>query len=270
MSPTLDGICTVSQNVPSGLTVSIFPEKLKLAKVIPLYKKDDKLMMGNYRPISLLTSISKLFEKVAFEQLSDYFSSNNYFPDGQYGFREKHSTELAVGMATFDHWWRCRLSIYHDQCMCLCVWLYCAVIFANVIYVYLSNKRFLILIYENSRSYVRWSLARENQIHLPVLCQFQLSLFWVYHIPATSFVWNVITFFGEILRENVMTANQSITFLISLTYKIKRSGPKWIPEKQQFIFDISDLPCFHTDIYLWDSHWTNEAHCFNTIVFKLV
>ena len=64
--------------------------------MIPLYKKDDKSIMGNYRPISLLTSISKLFEKVAFEQLSDYLSSNNHFHDGQYGFREKHSTELAT------------------------------------------------------------------------------------------------------------------------------------------------------------------------------
>ena len=43
-----------------------------------------------------MTSISKLFETVAFEQLSDYFSCNNYFHDGQYGFREKHSTELAT------------------------------------------------------------------------------------------------------------------------------------------------------------------------------
>ena len=82
--------------INQSLITGIFPEKLKLAKVIPLYKKDDKLMMGNYCPISLLTSISKLFGRVAFEQLSDYFSSNNYFHDSQYGFREKHSTKLAT------------------------------------------------------------------------------------------------------------------------------------------------------------------------------
>ena len=52
--------------------------------------------MGNYHPISLLTSISKVFEKVVFEQLSDYFSSNKYFHEGHYGSREKHSTELAT------------------------------------------------------------------------------------------------------------------------------------------------------------------------------
>ena len=82
--------------INQSLITGIFPEKLKLAKVIPLYKKDDKLITNNYRPISLLTSISKLFEKVVFEQLSGYFSINDYFHDGQYGFRERHSTELAT------------------------------------------------------------------------------------------------------------------------------------------------------------------------------
>ena len=61
-----------------------------------IQKKEDKLIMGNYRPISLLTSISKLFEKVVFEQLSDYLSRNKYFQEGQYSFREKHSTKLAT------------------------------------------------------------------------------------------------------------------------------------------------------------------------------
>ena len=75
--------------------------------MIPLYKKDDKLTMNNYRPISWLTSISKLFEKVAFEQLSDYFSINNYFHDGQYGFRERHSTKLAtIELSYFSFEWQ--------------------------------------------------------------------------------------------------------------------------------------------------------------------
>ena len=74
--------------INQSLIIGIFPEKLKLANVIPLYKKGDTLIMGNYRPITLLTLISKLFEKVVFEQLSDYFSHNKYFHKGQYGFRE--------------------------------------------------------------------------------------------------------------------------------------------------------------------------------------
>ena len=51
--------------------------------------------MDNYRPISLLPSISKLFEKVVSNQVSEYFKKNNLFHDGQYGFRDHHSTELA-------------------------------------------------------------------------------------------------------------------------------------------------------------------------------
>ena len=58
--------------------------------------------MGNYRPITLLSSISKVFEKSVFLQLWSYFIENNLFHDGQYGFREKHSTELAT-MELMDH-----------------------------------------------------------------------------------------------------------------------------------------------------------------------
>ena len=55
---------------------SIFPDKLKIGKVIPLYKKDDDRSIGNYRPISLLSSISKIFERVAFNQLYEYSTFN--------------------------------------------------------------------------------------------------------------------------------------------------------------------------------------------------
>ena len=52
--------------------------------------------MDNYRPISLLTSISKLFEKVVFTQLYDYFHKNHLYYASQYGFRKLHSTEFAA------------------------------------------------------------------------------------------------------------------------------------------------------------------------------
>ena len=48
--------------------------------------------MDNYRPISLLTAISKLFEKVVFSQLHDYFRNNDLLYDGQYEFLKNHST----------------------------------------------------------------------------------------------------------------------------------------------------------------------------------
>ena len=61
--------------INQSLCTGIFPDKLKIAKVIPLYKKDDNKSFGNYRRISLLSSISKFFERVAFNQLYDYFST---------------------------------------------------------------------------------------------------------------------------------------------------------------------------------------------------
>ena len=85
-------ILIINQSMLTG----IFPGKLKIAKVIPLFKKDDRrLNMDNYRPISILPAISKIFERVVYNQLYEYFSSNKLFYEGQYGFRGYHSTELA-------------------------------------------------------------------------------------------------------------------------------------------------------------------------------
>ena len=78
-----------------SLATGIFPDRLKTAKVIPLYKKDDCLIMDNYRPVSLLTSISKIFEKIVHKQITKYFKENKLFYKSQYGFRDEHSTELA-------------------------------------------------------------------------------------------------------------------------------------------------------------------------------
>ena len=78
------------------LTTGIFPEKLKIAKVIPLYKKDDAAFFNNYRPISLLPAISKIFEKVIFKQLYQFFSEKKLLYKSQYGFRTEHSTEFAA------------------------------------------------------------------------------------------------------------------------------------------------------------------------------
>ena len=58
------------------LRAGIFSDLLKISKVISL-QKDDSVNFSNYRPISLLPSISKLFEKVIFKQLADYLKENN-------------------------------------------------------------------------------------------------------------------------------------------------------------------------------------------------
>ena len=77
------------------LNNGIFPEKLKIAKVVPIFKKVDCALTNNYRPISLLPVISKVIEKIIYTQLSLYFESTR-FSDSQYGFRPNHSTEQAT------------------------------------------------------------------------------------------------------------------------------------------------------------------------------
>ena len=68
---------------------------LKIAKVKPLFKRGDTCQLNNYRPISLLPTISKIFERIIYSQLYAYFSQNNLLSEEQYGFRAQHSTELA-------------------------------------------------------------------------------------------------------------------------------------------------------------------------------
>ena len=67
------------------LNIGVFSELLKLSKVIPIYKKGDDPMFSNYRPISLLPSISKIFEKIILEQLATYLDRNNLIHKHQYG-----------------------------------------------------------------------------------------------------------------------------------------------------------------------------------------
>ena len=81
--------------INQSLATGIFPDELKIAKVMPFFKKDDITLMDNDRPVSLLTSTSKVFEKVVFTQLYEYFDKNNLLYSSQYGFRKKHSTEMA-------------------------------------------------------------------------------------------------------------------------------------------------------------------------------
>ena len=83
---------TLSVIINQSLYTGIFPKQLKTAKVIPLFKKGEETSIENYRPISLLSSISKVFERVLFNQLCQYLDVNNLLFDSQYGFRKQHFT----------------------------------------------------------------------------------------------------------------------------------------------------------------------------------
>jgi hypothetical protein len=76
--------------------MGIFPHKLKLAKVTPVFKSDDKLMVTNYRPISVLLVFSKILEKLMYSRLENCINKNKILCENQFGFREKHSTYMAL------------------------------------------------------------------------------------------------------------------------------------------------------------------------------
>ena len=77
-----------------SLSTGIFPNKLKTSRVKPLFKKGKVSLFLNYRPISLLPSLSKIYEHVVLEQLLNYMERNSLFYKDQYGFMPGHSTEL--------------------------------------------------------------------------------------------------------------------------------------------------------------------------------
>ena len=79
-----------------SLKLGLFPDSLKVARVSPVYKKGDRDQPGNYRPISVLSILSKIFEKLVNKRLITFLSNNDVLYKHQYGFRENHSTKLAV------------------------------------------------------------------------------------------------------------------------------------------------------------------------------
>ena len=65
----------------------VFPSVLKTAKVVPVFKKDSKLDYSNYCPISLLSNIEKIIEKLKYKRLDTCLNNNNIIYNLQFGFR---------------------------------------------------------------------------------------------------------------------------------------------------------------------------------------
>ena len=74
------------------LLTSTYPDLWKLGDVTPVFKKGDKQLIKNYRPISLLPICSKIFEKIIFKNLYSYLNANNILTENQSGFRPGDST----------------------------------------------------------------------------------------------------------------------------------------------------------------------------------
>ena len=80
-----------------SFATGIYPDKLKLAEIIPIYKnKGDPHLVVNYRPISLLSNLNKIFEKLVHERLYSFLELHDCIFELQFGFRTKHSTNHAL------------------------------------------------------------------------------------------------------------------------------------------------------------------------------
>ena len=79
-----------------SITSGVFPSDWKIAKVSPLFKSGDLTDANNYRPISVLPTIARVFERLIFDQLYTYVNENNFLYTYQSGFRPLHSTLTAL------------------------------------------------------------------------------------------------------------------------------------------------------------------------------
>jgi exonuclease III len=80
----------------SVLQTGVFPNRLKYASVTPIYKKVNSFLMSNYRPISVLTAFSKIFEKIMYKRIINHIHLNHILTPHQFGFRKNLSTEQAI------------------------------------------------------------------------------------------------------------------------------------------------------------------------------
>ena len=96
-----DSLCNIfNMSIISG----IFPLEWKVAKVIPIHKDNEKDELNNYRPISILSAISKVMERLVYNQLYEYLSKNELLSKCQSGFRHSHSTTTSLLDAT-NEWY---------------------------------------------------------------------------------------------------------------------------------------------------------------------
>jgi hypothetical protein len=108
----------IAKLVNKSLQQGVVPDAMKLARVIPIYKAKSKQEFSNYRPISLLSNISKVLEKVIHKRMYAFLVKHDILYSNQFGFRPKHSTIDAIVTFTCD-----ALRGIDNKASCLSVYL---------------------------------------------------------------------------------------------------------------------------------------------------
>ena len=91
----------LTKAINHAITENTFPEQLKKSKVIPLHKKEDPLKKENYRPVSLLPHVSKVFEMIIYKQINIYMQDK--LSKHITGFRKSHGTQHSL-MTMLEKW----------------------------------------------------------------------------------------------------------------------------------------------------------------------
>ena len=92
--------------VNKSIATREFPSQLKIAKVLPIFKGGDKSDPSNHRPISILPTVSKIFEKHINKLLMAYLNKYRLIHEHQSGFRQRHSCQTAL-VKLIDEWIKC-------------------------------------------------------------------------------------------------------------------------------------------------------------------
>jgi len=106
---------TICRLCDAAFKLGIFPFSCKIARVVPLYKSENKDEMSNYRLISILTCFCKIIEKLIYHRFINFFGKHSVFIKSQYGFRNNLSTThaaLDIVINAFDQ-------INHNHYSCL-------------------------------------------------------------------------------------------------------------------------------------------------------
>ena len=90
---------TLAQIINLSISTGVYPKKLKMAKIISIFKADDNSDASNYRPISLLSNFNRIFEKLIFNRMESFIEKNNLFPPSQYGLVLKSTFNSARNFA---------------------------------------------------------------------------------------------------------------------------------------------------------------------------
>ena len=89
-------VCPLTHAINLSIIQGVVPDDLKSARGVPHFKKNDKTEVGNYRPVSILSIISKVFERVVYDQIEGFLDQKKLLYKFQSGFRSRFSTDTCL------------------------------------------------------------------------------------------------------------------------------------------------------------------------------